>query len=103
MQSDRFLGWPLGLKNVLKPLANSVFMLLGLTAANSAADIGSYKRFYWKFVRTEIKLHIQAVTLSTQDNQKRRQLEYISIKSIKSIPNLIFELFNCFQEFSRNR
>ena len=46
MQSDRFLGWPLGLKNVLQPLDNSVFMPLGLTAANSAADIGSYKRFY---------------------------------------------------------
>ena len=53
IQSGRFLGRLLGLllktglvliKNVIKPLAKSVLMPLGLTAAASAADAGIHKK-----------------------------------------------------------
>ena len=37
---------PLIKKNVIKPLAKSVLIPLGLTAAASAADAGIYKK-YW--------------------------------------------------------
>ena len=52
IQSGRFLGRLLGpllktglplMKSVTKPLAKSVLMLLGLTAAASAADAGIHK------------------------------------------------------------
>ena len=36
-------GLPL-MKNVIKPLAKSVLITLGLTAAASAADVGIYKK-----------------------------------------------------------
>ena len=54
IQSGVFLGWLLGLllkvgmplmKNVIKPLAKSVLIPLGLTAAASAADAGIHKKF----------------------------------------------------------
>ena len=41
-------GLPL-IKNVIKPLAKSVLILLGLTAAASAADAGIHKK-YWILV-----------------------------------------------------
>ena len=53
MQSGGFLGKLLGplpktglplMKSVIKPLARSVLMLLGLTAAASAADAGIHKK-----------------------------------------------------------
>ena len=53
IQSGRFLGKRLGpllktglplIKNVIKPLANSVLIPLGLTAAASAADAGTQKK-----------------------------------------------------------
>ena len=53
LQSGRFLGKMLGpllrtglplTKNVIKPLAKSVLVLLGLTAAASAADAGIHKK-----------------------------------------------------------
>ena len=53
MQSGGFLGRLLGtllktglplIKNVIKPLAKSVLIPLGLTAAASAADAGIHKR-----------------------------------------------------------
>ena len=53
VQSDGFLGKLLGLllktglplrKNVIKPLAKGVLILLGLTAAASAADAGIHKK-----------------------------------------------------------
>ena len=53
LQSGRFLGKMLGpllrtglplTKNVIKPLAKSVLVLLGLTAAASAADTGIHKK-----------------------------------------------------------
>ena len=55
IQSGRFLGRLLGpllktglplIKNVIKPLAKSVLIPLGLTAAASAADAGIHKK-YW--------------------------------------------------------
>ena len=53
IQSGGFLGRPLGpslktglplIKNVIKPLAKSVLIRLGLTAAASAADAGIHKK-----------------------------------------------------------
>ena len=53
IQTGGFLGWLLGLllktglpliKNVIKPLAKSVLISLGLTAAESAADAGIHKK-----------------------------------------------------------
>ena len=53
IQSEGFLGRLLGpllktglplIKNVIKPLAKSVLILLGLTAAASAADAGIHKK-----------------------------------------------------------
>ena len=53
IQSEVFLGRLFGslsktglslVKNVIKPLAKSVFIPLGLTAASSAADAGIYKK-----------------------------------------------------------
>ena len=53
IQSGRFLGRLLGpllktglplIKNVIKPLAKSVLILLGLTVAVSAADAGIHKK-----------------------------------------------------------
>ena len=55
IQSGGFLGRLLGpllktglplIKNVIKPLAKSVLIPLGLTAAASAADVGIHKK-YW--------------------------------------------------------
>ena len=55
IQSGGFLGRSLGpllktglplIKNVIKPLAKSVLIPLGLTAAASAADAGLHKK-YW--------------------------------------------------------
>ena len=54
IQSGGFLGKLLGLllktglpliKNVITPLAKSVLIPLGLTAAASAADAGIYKKY----------------------------------------------------------
>ena len=53
LQSGRFLGRVLGpllitglslMKNVIKPLAKSVLIPLGLTIAASAADVGMHKK-----------------------------------------------------------
>ena len=53
LQSGRFLGRVLGpllitglslMKNVIKPLAKSVLIPLGLTIAASAADVGIHKK-----------------------------------------------------------
>ena len=60
IQSRRFLGRLLGtllktglpiIKNVIKPLAKSVLVPLGLTAAASAADAGTHKKNIriWKY------------------------------------------------------
>ena len=60
IQSGGFLGRLLGpllktglplIKNVIKPLAKSVLIPLGLTAAASAADAGIYKKNikFWKY------------------------------------------------------
>ena len=55
IQSGGFLGKFLGpllrtglplMKNVIKPLAKSVLIPLGLTAAASAANSGIHKKFY---------------------------------------------------------
>ena len=54
MQSGGFLGRLIGpllktglplIKNVIKPLAKSVLIPLGLTAAASAADAGKHKKY----------------------------------------------------------
>ena len=54
IQSGGFLGWLLGpllktglslTKNVIKPLAKSVLIPLGLTAATSAADAGIQNKY----------------------------------------------------------
>ena len=54
IQSGRFLSKLLGvllktglplIKNVIKPLAKSVLIPLGLTAAASAADAGIHKKY----------------------------------------------------------
>ena len=54
IKSGRFLGRLLGpllktglplIKNVIKPLAKSVLIPLGLTAAASAADAGIHKKY----------------------------------------------------------
>ena len=54
IQSGRFLGRLLGpllktglplIKNVIKPLAKSILIPLGLTAAASAADAGIHKKY----------------------------------------------------------
>ena len=54
MQSGGFLGILLGpwlktglplIKNIIKPLAKSVLIPLGLTAAASAADAGVHKKY----------------------------------------------------------
>ena len=56
VQSGGFLGRLLGpllkaglplIKNVIKPLAKSVLIPLGLTAAASAADAGIHKKKIW--------------------------------------------------------
>ena len=55
IQSAGFLGRLLGpllktglpvISNVIKPLAKSVLISLGLTAAASAADVGIHKKYY---------------------------------------------------------
>ena len=55
IQSGGFLGRLLGpllktglplIKNVIKPLATSVLILLGLTATESAADAGMHKKIF---------------------------------------------------------
>ena len=57
IQSGRFLGRLLGLllrtglplmKSVIKPLAKSILVLLGLTAAESTADAGVHKKVLHK-------------------------------------------------------
>ena len=66
IQSGGFLGRLLGLllktglpliKNVIKPLAKSVLIPLGLTAAASAADAGIHKKHtrIWKYNTNNIK------------------------------------------------
>ena len=54
IQSGGFLGRLLGpllkpelplIKNVIKPLAESVLITLGLTVAGSAADAGIHKKY----------------------------------------------------------
>ena len=54
IQSGGFLGKLLGpllktglplIKNVIKPLANSLLIPLGLTAAASVADVGIHKKY----------------------------------------------------------
>ena len=54
IQSGGFLGRLLGpllktglplIKNLIKPLSKSVLILLGLTAAASAADAGKHKKY----------------------------------------------------------
>ena len=56
IQSGGFFGRLLGpllktglplIKNVIKPLAKSVLILLGITAAASAADVGIHKKILW--------------------------------------------------------
>ena len=53
IQSGKFLGRLLGplrktglplIKNIIKPLAKSVLIPLGLTTASSAADAGTHKK-----------------------------------------------------------
>ena len=55
IQSGGFLGILLGpllktglplIKNMIKPLAKSVLIPLGLTVAAAAADAGIYKKYY---------------------------------------------------------
>ena len=46
-------GLPL-IKNVLKPLANSVFIPLGLRAAESATDTAIHKKMFWSGMTTPI-------------------------------------------------
>ena len=66
IQSGGFLGRLLGpllktglplIKNVIKPLAKSVLILLGLTAAASAADAGIQKKNIriWKYYFNNFK------------------------------------------------
>ena len=56
IQSEGFLGILLGpllkiglplITNVIKPLAKSVLIPVGLTAAASAADAGIHKKKFW--------------------------------------------------------
>ena len=60
MQSGGFLGRLVGpllktaltlIKNVIKPLAESVLIPLGLTAAASAADAGIHKKYWNQGIR----------------------------------------------------
>ena len=60
IQSGGFLGRLLGpllktglplIKNVIKPLAKSVLIPLGLTAAASAADAGIHKKYWNQGIR----------------------------------------------------
>ena len=60
IQSGGFLGRLLGpllktaltlIKNVIKPLAESVLIPLGLTAAASAADAGIHKKYWNQGIR----------------------------------------------------
>ena len=62
-QSERLLGRPLGpllktglplMKNVLKPLAKSVLIPLGLTATVSATDKVIQKKIFWSGMTTFI-------------------------------------------------
>ena len=62
-QSERLLGRPLGpllktglplMKNVLKPLAKSVLIPLGLTATASATDEVIQKKIFWSGMTTFI-------------------------------------------------
>ena len=62
-QSERLLGRPLGpllktglplMKNVLKPLAKSVLITLGLTATVSATDKVIQKKIFWSGMTTFI-------------------------------------------------
>ena len=63
IQSGGFLGRPLGplvetglllIKSVIKPLAKSALVLLGLTAAASAADSGIHKKILGSGTTTSI-------------------------------------------------
>ena len=67
IQSGRFLGRLLGpllktglplIKNVIKPLAKSVLIPLGLTAAASAADAGIHKKYYDRVIVLRLPLRI---------------------------------------------
>ena len=62
-QSEGFLGRPLGpllktglplMKNVLKPLAKSVIIPFGLTAAASVTDVGIHKNIFGSSMTTLI-------------------------------------------------
>ena len=51
-------GLPL-MKNLIKPLAKSVLILLGLTAAASAADAGIHKKILGSGTTTRIILNVK--------------------------------------------
>ena len=107
IQSDRFLGWHLGLllknglpiiENVPQTLANSVLIPLKLTTAASAADVETHKRYLEVDISNNWnKTLYSSSTLSTQDNEKLPQLEEMSIKSTNASPKPIFRLFNLFK------
>ena len=93
IQSGKFLGKLLGtllkiglplIKNVIKPLAKSVLIPLGLTASASAADAGIHKKVlgsgYSRSLSSASRNHPSSTTLIISNNK----MEDI-IKIVKSL------------------
>ena len=80
MQSGRFLGRLLGpllttglplMKNVIKQLAKSVFISLGLTAAASAADAGIHTKILGSGYRPSFSVsYINTILIISNDEMK---------------------------------
>ena len=92
IQSGGFLGRLLGpllktgltlIKNVIKPLAKSVLIPLGLTAAASAADAGIHKRIWTQ--SSFIHNTIISVTLNTK-HFYRKMMQKMCTKSWPQTP-----------------
>ena len=92
IQSGRFLGRLLGqllktglplIKNVIKPLAKSVLIPLGLTAAASAADAGIHKKILGSGNTTLIISNDKIHDLIKQQQHQQQMREYIKNTRIR--------------------
>ena len=107
IQSGGFLGRLLGallktglllIKNVIKPLAKSVLIPLGLTAAASATDAGIYKKILGSGRRhssSALHNHPSSTTLIISNNEMEDIIEII--KSVEDSGLFLKELLKLFK------
>ena len=92
IKSRGFLGRRLGpllktglplIKNVIKPLPESVLILLALTAATSAADVGIHKKVLASGHHSSSStLHINTTVLITSNDEMKK-----IVKIVESLEN----------------